>query len=828
MSAEARNTSYNRVARREIMRLTARLPVNIQLAPLFAVALMAAALGAPARSVSASGSPSVTGAVSVLSTDLVDARRPSLSNSGDWAVFEGTLADGRRSVFRAHLGTAEVSELSPVPPVVPPGNTVQPRISADGCVVVAITEIAYDLFRDDDRGDRFDVYRLLVPECGGQPNGWELVSSNTNGTARDGVFTDSAPAVSGSGAVVAYVHQSDRSNDPLATISVVDITVPINEPGRVQPVAGVPAEAPNGAFIYSGFTSPELSQNGRHLAFVADATASEPLPGWGGGFTPGGPATTQVYVWDRGYGDQRNAVRLVSGSDETISGLGADSPAVSEDGRVVAFRSADRTLVPAVLPSCASPTSCPTQIYRFDRDTDGNGIFDEVSRRPSLALVSAIDAGVVSSGIPTGGDASSWSPSLSADGSQVAFVTDALNLLPSHRAGGGETSDGDLLIAEFRLGEIRRALDDSPSAAVPGAHDRPVLSKTGQTLVFDTTAAASLTAGQAVTTAPGRNLVIARYAPQLGLAELDFGSVVLGFESAELYATVQNAGPAAFEPGAVFTNSPNFKVTGGTCTTGVIVAAGDSCKVELTFNPTAPRGFEATLTVRSVGFVPTEISTRLRGAAGSPILQANPGGVDLESAVVGESGGRVAIGITNNGFAPTRIARIDLGGLHPDDFVVVTESCTGRALNATASCAIEVEFKPRAPGYRSTLVRVATTIGEYTSAVVGGYARYAPTFNVASSTATAGEELGIGVYGFPPNVEISIGFDDGSQPFATVTTSGGGGFLATVALPMNLRVGQRNLVASGPDATVAVTTLHVSAAPQRAVPNVPGYGLGAG
>ena len=813
MAADCRDTSYNRIARKKIMRLTARAPGFI-----VAAALVAASFGVPVRPAAAS--------VALLPTDLVDARQPSLSNSGDWVVFEGTLAGGRRSVFRANLGSSDVTELSPVPQSVRTGDTIQPRISADGCVVVAITQIAFDLFRDDDRGDRWDVYRLLVPECGGQPNGWELVSSNSSGTARDGVFTEWAPAVSGSGAVVAYVHQSDRSADALATITVVDITIPINEPGRERAVAGVPAEAPNGAFIYSGFTSPELSQNGRHLAFVADATASALLPGWGGGLIPGGPAATQVYVWDRGYGDQRNAVRLVSSNGDTPAGLGADSPAMSEDGRVIVFRSADRTLVPAVLPSCASPTSCPTQIYRFDRDTDGNGIFDEASRRLPLALVSAVDAGVVSSGIPTAGDASSWSPSLSADGSQVVFVTDAVNLLPSRRAGGGETTDGDVLIAEFRLGEIRRALADGASASVPGAHDRPVLSKTGQTLVLDTSAAAGLSAGTAVTTAAGRNLVVARYTPQLGLAELDFGSVLLGFESAELYATVQNAGPAAFEPGAVFTTSPNFKVTGGTCTTGVIVAAGDSCKVELTFNPTAPRAFEATLTVRSVGFVPTQISTQLRGAAGDPILQANPGGVDMDPAIVGESGGRIAIGITNNGFAPTRVERIDLRGLHPGDFEVVTQSCTGRALNATASCAIEVEFKPRSPGYRSTLVRVATGIGEYTSAVVGGYARYSPTFNASAAEATAGEALGIGAYGFPPNARIAIGFDDGSQPFVTMTTGAEGGFLSSIVLPANLRPGDRTLIATGPHATVAVTTLHVRAAPGSATANVPGFGLG--
>ena len=99
-----------------------------------------------------------------------------------------------------------------------------------------------------DRDDRWDVYRLVVPECGGQPNGWELVSGlELTGIARDDVFTDSAPALTGSGAQIAYVHQAPGAPAGVATISIVDVTVPITETGRVQEVAGMPPEAPGGA-----------------------------------------------------------------------------------------------------------------------------------------------------------------------------------------------------------------------------------------------------------------------------------------------------------------------------------------------------------------------------------------------------------------------------------------------------------------------------------------------------------------------------------------------------------------------------------------------------
>ena len=142
----------------------------------------------------------------------------------------------------------------------------------------------------------------------------------------DGVFIDSAPALTGSGSQVAFVHQAVGSPEGVGTITIVDITVPVSAPGRETTIAGTPAEAPNRAYLYRGFTQPVMSQNGRHLAFVADATASEALPGWADGPVPGEYATTQVYVWDRFADDQRRAVRLVSGRDGVASTAGGASP----------------------------------------------------------------------------------------------------------------------------------------------------------------------------------------------------------------------------------------------------------------------------------------------------------------------------------------------------------------------------------------------------------------------------------------------------------------------------------------------------------------------
>jgi len=788
------------------------------------VAALAVSSVAAARPVAA-GEPDdellTDDAVKLVSVGVTDASQPSISADGRWVVFAGT-EDGRHSVYRTDRGFGITTELSPVPVGVRSGDTILPAMSADGCVVVAVTEVPFDLFRDDDRDGRWDVYRLVMPECGGQPNGWELVSAfERSGTARDGVFTDSAPAISGSGAVIAYVHQLVGAPDGVGTISVVDVTIPLNEPGRIELLAGIPVEAPNRAFLYRGASQPALSQNGRHLAFVADTTASDLLPGWADGPVLGGFATAQVYVWDRRAADPRRGVRLISGRDGQRSPEGGDAPAVSEDGRIIVFTSRDRGLVTAELSGCVP--KCPSQVYRFDRDTDGNGIFDEPPRRSPLSIVSAIGAGAVEVGAPIAGNQSSWAPAVNADGTQIAFVTDATNLLPSRRGGGGLSEHGDLLVAEFELGQIRRVLDDAHLTGVPGAHGHPSLSKTGQVLAFETMATDPLTAASG--SASGRSVFTAEVVPKLSLASLDFGTVLLDFVSAELYAQVLNAGPAAFEPRELSV-SPGFAITGGTCARGVIVAAGTSCSVNLTFRPTAPRGYTGTLTVSGSGPDPATVSTTVRGAAGEPTLLAEPGGVDVAAGIVGGVGGRVAIDITNIGFQPTSIRRLQLGGSHPDDFEIVTQSCTGRALNPDASCTVEVEFGPEGPGYRSALLIATTPIGQYASAVLGGFARYEPVLETAVGRARPGGTLGIGGNGFPTDSIVSIGFDDGSEPFDTVVANEIGSFLAIVTLPGRLRAGQRRLVASSAEGAVANVTIDIEGPINSPIPQLPGFGLG--
>ena len=771
----------------------------------------------------------VDGSQSSAASSIVDAHGPSVSADGRQIVFGGRV-DGRSSVFRVTLDTGVVDELSVVPAGVRSGDTIHGRISSDGCAVVATTQIAFDLFRDDDRGDRWDVYRLVLPECGGRTNAWELVSADiATGAAMDGVDVDDAPSMSATGTLVAFTHPARGLPEGLSTITLVDVTVPVGDRSRFIDLAGLPAEPPNTAFGYRGARQPALSDNGRHLAFVADFTAAALLPGWADGPVPGGPATSQVYVWDRLAGLGRRGVALVSGREGVESRSGGSSPSISEDGRIVAFVSADPLLVAASFPPCRP--DCPSQVFRLDRDTDGNGLFDEPSRADPLSIVSATSGGF---GPPVAGNRSSWSPAVGFDGGQIVFVTDATDLVGVGRGGGGSPTDGDLLVAEHHLGTLRRVLDDPSEFATPGAHGRPAMSRTGGVVAFDTVVPADAFGDRSIVPIDtvGRTIGTVRFEPALSMSEVDFGTVLVGFESAELYAMVRNAGPSAFEPSEV-TVSGAFRVTGGTCRRGVVVAAGQSCSVRLTFRPSSVGRRSGTLSVRGVGPGDPVVSAPVSGSGGVPALLVRPGGVDLPSGVVGSTAGRTALDVENTGFAPVDLAELTVVGVDASDFVIVGDSCRGRALNPDATCAVEIEFRPTGVGYRTALLVARagsldpSAAGSYTAAVLGGYAVHRPSIRLPGGVSVRpGEAVEVVGSGFPALQSVIIGFGVGSPPLATVTADESGSFTALVDLPIRVAGGPRSLVASGPIGAVAVTRVVVVRRPISAVPGIPGFGLG--
>jgi hypothetical protein len=672
---------------------------------------------------------------------------------------------------------------------------------------------------------------LVVPECGGTAGQWELVSATLAGTARDDVIPHAPAAISASGGVVAFAHPVDGQRDEISTISVVDLTVALGEPGRSVPVAGIPVEAPTPTFRHRGASAPALSADGRMLAFVSDTTASAAVPDWGTGPAAGEWAVPQVFVWDRDDPDPFTRVTLISQADGVPAAAGASAPSISADGSTVVFASSETALVPARYPQCDG--ACPSQVFLADLSTEGE--------TAGLTLVSAAP-GAGTDGLPTAGDRLSLPGDVNVDGSQVILVTRARNLVgngPGVRAGNHE---GEIVMADLTLGQLRRVTDVA-GPGIPAAHANPGFTPDGRTLVFET-----LVAEQFASFHPGldldldllerdereadpdpgalRHVVALVTTPRVSMAGMDFGTVLTEWPSDELFVSVLNEGPGVFRPQRIESSTPEFRISqAGTCRPAMVLAAGESCTVTVVFTPLADEAYEGIIEVAEEGQTAISVSARLSGSGGEPTLQVNPAGVDLGTAVVGTRGPTGEFMLENVGFVRTLISQVSLEGEHAGDFTVISDGCSGVDLNPGVSCRIEVAFEPTTAFRRTAAVMVRNSTDEYTSAVVAGLGRHEVQMVTAEATVELGGQIGLGLMGFPPNTEVHISFEDARRPLSLVRTDAAGGALIAVEVPRRERAGQRVLMASTTSGLRVSVPIELSR-PRTSQVGLPGFGQG--
>ena len=216
--------------------------------------------------------------------------------------------------------------------------------------------------------------------------------------------------------------------------------------------------------VETGFNcdAPAISADGRFVAFQSD----------GAGLVANDTSTnSDVFVRDRALG---TTVRVSVGADgETPGGIGTEfanslDPAISADGRFVAFMSSGRNLV-------ADRDLFETHVYVRDLQA---GATEVVSERPD--------------GEGTNGPASQ--PSLSADGRFVAFVSAADGLVP------GDDNLGSDVFVRDRASGTTTAASVSSSGALPQyvsrrpESEQPTLSADGRYVAFSSNAG-DLTAG---------------------------------------------------------------------------------------------------------------------------------------------------------------------------------------------------------------------------------------------------------------------------------------------------------------------------------------------
>lgn len=159
----------------------------------------------------------------------------------------------------------------------------------------------------------------------------------------------------------------------------------------------------------------------------------------------------------------------------SVSTAGAEAngpslaPAISGDGRFVAFASAASNLV-------AGDTNGLFDIFLRDRDTDADGIFDEAGAVATTRL--SVGAGGVQ------GDGPSTHPVMTPDGRYVCFLSTASTLVPGTPGGISQV---------YRLDRVTGSLlvmSSSNGGALAGNHDSfaPSISDDGEWVAFQSTA----------------------------------------------------------------------------------------------------------------------------------------------------------------------------------------------------------------------------------------------------------------------------------------------------------------------------------------------------
>jgi Tol biopolymer transport system component len=254
------------------------------------------------------------------------------------------------------------------------------------------------------------VVVLAPPARAGMMSRMSVSSASVQGNGRSG-----KPALSADGRWVAFISSAGNltADDGDA---LIDVFVRDRRTGTTTLVskssAGVKGNADSGYWFNNGAV-PALSASGRYVAFISGATN---LAGPAGG----------VFVHDRdadgnGVFDEPGGiatVRVSVASDGTPGNGFSAGPAISANGRVVAFFSQATNLVPG-------DTNDAIDVFAHDRDADGNGVYDEPGGT-STRRMSVASSGFQANDWSFDGDA----PSISADGRIVSFTSRASNLVP--------------------------------------------------------------------------------------------------------------------------------------------------------------------------------------------------------------------------------------------------------------------------------------------------------------------------------------------------------------------------------------------------------------
>ena len=367
-----------------------------------------------------------------------------ISGDGAWIVFESDATNlvamdtnGQRDIFLHEIQTGVTTRISEDANGIG-GNVLsrRPSISEDGRFVVfeseadnlvpGLTGIERRLFLYD---RQFDTLTRIAEDAAFPLSACVTSSGSTGWVA---FATNDHPLLPPNLTHLQLILEPFTSSDPDGAGRGSDASVVVS---RSDP--GLPVNVGNGSSL-----RPALAAGGTHLVFRTDA----------GNLLGQSPGGTQIVRLDQATAALETASLGFDGEPAALA-FPATKPSISADGNRVAFRSRATNLVV----------------------DDTNNAEDVFVRDLSLGQIARVSV----SGTGEEADGGSDDPVISADGSTVAFHSDASNLVPDDTNG-----EADIFVRQLVGGVTERVSVNADGSQADEDSDNPDISGTGRFVVF--------------------------------------------------------------------------------------------------------------------------------------------------------------------------------------------------------------------------------------------------------------------------------------------------------------------------------------------------------
>ena len=516
-------------------------------------------------------------------------------------------------------------------------------------------------------------------------------------------------------------------------------------------------------------SEPSISADGSAVAFTYIPPASGllvlPCPG------------PRILLWHRATG----ATSVASLKTDGTLDCNATAPSVSGDGRSVAY-------VGVVFPSF-DPGPGVAQI--FVRDTVAG---TTTIATPGLA------------GGNAQGDAGSRNPSISADGSVVAFESDASNLVA------GDANQQTDVFARTLPNGPTELISAGSGAAADGASVAPAVSANGSVVAFESVAH-NLVPGVSPT---ARNVYVRDRSA--GTTTLVSALANGGPEHARQrpigdqrrrphrrlrLAPARSRRPGQRDPRRL--GDPAQARRGlrrGTSSSGETIriseARGGGPAGLVNVSPTVGgNGRYVAFASNSPNLVRNDANQFadifLRELPPVPTIAPNP--VDFGARALGEAGPPIAAIVTNSGWSALQVGAVTRTGPAAADFTIAFNGCDKRTLGRGESCPITITFAPGGSGDRVALLQVDHNglKPPLTTALHGSASK--ARVEIKPPVGRPGIVAIVTGSGFPPSTKITLKWSKGiTGTMPPIVTDAKGAFRVQMLVFRNDVIGPRDLV----------------------------------